>query len=75
MKLDKDGVYQWTYQAGEAGSASDIRGVAVDTSSNVVIVGNHKGSAFGTAIGNYDIVVVMPGDEFAIFLLERLRLT
>ena len=58
MKLDQDGVVQWTYQVGEALSYSQVNDVAIDASSNVVLAGIHKGSVFGTAVGEDDIVVV-----------------
>ena len=59
VKLDASGVLQWTYTFGEALSYSQVNDVAIDGSSNVVLVGTHKGSLLGTAIGDEDMAVVM----------------
>ena len=58
IKLDKDGVLQWTFQLGELLSWSQVNDVAMH-SGNVVLAGVHKGSLLGTAIGDDDMAVVM----------------
>ena len=58
VKLNSAGVLQWTYQTGEGGSFSQIYDAAIDSSSNVLLVGKHKGSLFGSAVGEDDIAVV-----------------
>lgn len=59
LKLDKDGALLWTFQFGEASSYSTVNAVAIDGSSNVVLVGTHQGSLLGVSAGERDIAVVM----------------
>ena len=58
VKLNSAGALQWTYQVGEAGSFSQIYDIAIDSSSNIVLAGKHKGTLFGANVGEDDITVV-----------------
>eukprot|EP00438_Fugacium_kawagutii_P023046 Skav227260 [mRNA] locus=scaffold3417:21309:29480:- [translate_table: standard] len=43
---------------GETSSYGSPYDITLDSSNNPIVVGNHQGSFFGTAIGNRDIVVI-----------------
>ena len=58
IKLDTDGVVEWTYRVGDGAAQNVTLKAAIDASGNVFLAGEYEGNGLATPIGQMDLTVV-----------------